>query len=154
MSTNSLSNTALQATGIVTAIATGLIFGSRLVMGMLERRAFSWEDGWLAAAFVVFMVITSLYLSAGPVIFRLEDLAAGRIDLYPEVMDDSLTIQKTFFVTTSGLWISLWLVKVSLLTVYKRLMTNVRLFTILWWATLVICIVVSCGLCCKGMCSD
>ncbi|KAH6690600.1 hypothetical protein F5X68DRAFT_253476 [Plectosphaerella plurivora] len=145
MSTNSLSNAALQATGIVTTIVTGLIFGGRLAMGVFEKRAFSWEDGWLAAAWVVFMVISSLYMAAGPVIFRLEDLAAGRIDLYPEVMDDSLTIQKTFFVTTSGLWISLWLVKVSLLTVYKRLMTNVRLFTILWWATLVICILTLAG---------
>ncbi|KAG7145040.1 hypothetical protein HYQ46_006211 [Verticillium longisporum] len=56
-----------------------------------------------------------------------------------------LRIQKTFFVTTSGLWISLWLVKGSLLAVYKRLMVNLRLFTILWWVTVGICILTLAG---------
>ncbi|EGY19316.1 uncharacterized protein VDAG_09776 [Verticillium dahliae VdLs.17] len=113
MSSNTLDNTALLATGICMVILTSAVFGFRLAISLLERRQLAWEDGFLSAA--------------------LEDLAAGRIPMYPTIMDDSLRIQKTFFVTTSGLWISLWLVKASLLAVYKRLMVNLRLFTILWW---------------------
>ncbi|KAM0324374.1 hypothetical protein ACHAQA_008155 [Verticillium albo-atrum] len=145
MSSNSLDNTALQATGICMIILTSLVFGFRLVIGLLERRQLAWEDGWLAAAYIVFLVISILYMLAGPTIFRLEDLAAGRIPMYATVLDDSLQIQKTFFVTTSGLWISLWLVKGSLLAVYKRLMANLRLYTILWWVTVVICILTLAG---------
>ncbi|EEY16474.1 conserved hypothetical protein [Verticillium alfalfae VaMs.102] len=113
MSSNTLDNTALLATGICMVTLTSAVFGFRLATSLLERRHLAWEDGFLIAA--------------------LEDLAAGRIPMYATILEDSLRIQKTFFVTTSGLWISLWLVKGSLLAVYKRLMVNLRLFTILWW---------------------
>ncbi|KAH6670232.1 hypothetical protein EV126DRAFT_435954 [Verticillium dahliae] len=145
MSSNTLDNTALLATGICMVILTSAVFGFRLAISLLERRQLAWEDGFLSAAYIVFLVISILYMLAGPTIFRLEDLAAGRIPMYPTIMDDSLRIQKTFFVTTSGLWISLWLVKASLLAVYKRLMVNLRLFTILWWVTVGICILTLAG---------
>ncbi|KAM0279908.1 hypothetical protein ACHAQH_004349 [Verticillium albo-atrum] len=145
MSSNALDNTALLATGISMVILTSAVFAFRLAVGLLERRQLAWEDGFLAAAYVVFMVISILYMLAGPTIFRLEDLAAGRIPMYETLLDDSLRIQKTFFITTSGLWISLWLVKGSLLAVYKRLMVNLRLYTILWWATVVICVLTLAG---------
>ncbi|KAM0521618.1 hypothetical protein ACHAPS_006265 [Verticillium nonalfalfae] len=140
MSSNTLDNTALLATGICMVTLTSAVFGFRLATSLLERRHLAWEDGFLIAAYIVFLVISILYMLAGPTIFRLEDLAAGRIPMYATILEDSLRIQKTFFVTTSGLWISLWLVKGSLLAVYKRLMVNLRLFTILWWVTVGICI--------------
>ncbi|KAG7116484.1 hypothetical protein HYQ44_007103 [Verticillium longisporum] len=145
MSSNTLDNTALLATGICMVILTSAVFGFRLAISLLERRQLAWEDGFLIAAYIVFLVISILYMLAGPTIFRLEDLAAGRIPMYATILDDSLRIQKTFFVTTSGLWISLWLVKGSLLAVYKRLMVNLRLFTILWWVTVGICILTLAG---------
>ncbi|KAM0631099.1 hypothetical protein D7B24_005479 [Verticillium nonalfalfae] len=145
MSSNTLDNTALLATGICMVTLTSAVFGFRLATSLLERRHLAWEDGFLIAAYIVFLVISILYMLAGPTIFRLEDLAAGRIPMYATILEDSLRIQKTFFVTTSGLWISLWLVKGSLLAVYKRLMVNLRLFTILWWVTVGICILTLAG---------
>lgn len=132
------------ATGITMSILTTIVFGAHMYLACFKQRKFSWEDGWLVAAYVVFIVITGLYLNAAEVIFRLEGLADGTTQLYePEKMAaDGLHIQKTFFVTTSGLWICLWLIKASLLSLYKRLMNNLRLYLILWWIVVVICVIV------------
>lgn len=132
------------ATGIAMAILTTTVFGSHMYLACIKQRKFAWEDGWLAAAYVVFIVITALYLNAATVIFRMEGLVAGTVPPYePEKMaGDGLHVQKTFFVTTSGLWICLWLIKASLLSLYKRLMNNLRLYLILWWVVVVICVLV------------
>jgi hypothetical protein len=143
MAPTRINNTALMATGISLAVLTTAVFSARMYLGIVKQRRFSWEDGWLIAAWAVFIAITSLYLNIGPVIFRIEALAAGDIPLYPTVADDSLALQKTFFVTTSGLWICLWLVKASLLSLYKRLVGSVRSYLIAWWIVVVICVVVS-----------
>lgn len=138
-----LSQESLLATGIFMIILTTIIFAARMYLGAIKKRQFVWEDGWLIAAWVVFIVVTALYLNAGPVIFRFEAIASGDLAPYPTVLDDSLKLQKTFFVSTSGLWICLWLVKASLLTLYKRLMSNLRAYIIMWWIVVVICVVVS-----------
>lgn len=139
-----LTVTSLMATGIAMAILTTTVFGAHMYLACIKQRKFAWEDGWLAAAYVVFVVITSLYLNAADVIFKMEGLAEGKVLPYePEKMAaDGLHIQKTFFVTTSGLWICLWLIKASLLSLYKRLMNNLRLYLILWWIVVVICVIV------------
>lgn len=124
------------------AILTTAIFGLRTYLGVVKKRQFAWEDGWLIAAWAVFIAVTTLYLNAGATIFRLQALASGQIDVYPTVADDGLKLQKTFFVTTSGLWICLWLVKASLLSLYKRLMDNLKLYIILWWVVVGICVIV------------
>lgn len=136
-------NTALRATGITLLLLTTSIFSARMYLGIVKQRRFSWEDGWLIAAWAVFVVITSLYLNIGETIFRIEALAAGKIPMYPTVADDSLNLQRTFFVTTSGLWVCLWLVKASLLSLYKRLLGSVKAYLIAWWAVVAICVIVS-----------
>jgi hypothetical protein len=89
------------------------------------------------------MVVAVLYQVALPVIFRLEGLASGKVEMYPTVAKDGLFIQKIFFVVTSGLWFTLWAVKASLLALYKRLMTQVRTYIRLWWIVAVLCFIVS-----------
>lgn len=135
---------ALMGTGISLAIFVTFVYGAHMYLACIKGRKFAWEDGWLTAAYVVFIVITALYLNASDVIFRLEGLSTGQVLPYePEKMAaDGLKVQKTFFVTTSGLWICLWLIKASLLSLYKRLMSNLRLYIILWWTVVVICVVV------------
>jgi hypothetical protein len=144
MAANNLTFPSLLATGITMLVLTTAVFIARMYLGIVKQRRFSPEDGWLIASWVVFVVVTSLYINAGPVIFRIQDLTEGLIPMYPEILDDSLVLQKTFFVTTSGLWICLWLVKASLLSLYKRLMDNVRVYLILWWIVVVICVLVGC----------
>ena len=139
---NYVTATSIRTTGITLVVLTSIIAGVRIIFAYEKRKGFHWEDGWLLAAFCIFIVIASLYMNAIPIMFRLEALGKGQIELYPTVADDGLMLQKTFFVTTSGLWICLWCVKFSLMAVYKRLMAGLPRYIMVWWALIVLCVVV------------
>ncbi|KAI5458332.1 hypothetical protein BGZ63DRAFT_427584 [Mariannaea sp. PMI_226] len=145
MASNSLTNTTLLATGVTAIIITSLVAGTRLVLSILQHRRFQWDDGWLIAAYIFFLVVSSMYMAVGPVIFKFQDLAAGKLQPYPTIADDSLYLQKTFFVTTSGLWICLWCVKFSLLALYKKLLNNLPFYQKIWWGVIAFCVVVLAG---------
>ncbi|KAI6778064.1 uncharacterized protein J7T54_007672 [Emericellopsis cladophorae] len=136
-----LDNTKLMVTGIIMSVLASLIFFTHVYLAVIRKRTFSWEDGWLTAAWLVFIAVTSLYLNAGPIIFRLQDVSEGKIEPYATVMDDSLVVQKAFFVVPSVLWICLWLIKASLLCLYKRLMAGLKTYIIFWWIVVFICVV-------------
>ena len=133
----------LRAAGYTLIAVTTIIAGSRLVMAFARPKKAGWDDFWLVLAYLFFLTVSILYIVVIPCMFRLEALAAGKIEMYPTVLDDSLFIQKIFFVTTSGLWFTLWSVKFSLLALYKRLMTGLRTYTRVWWAIVILSFLVS-----------
>ncbi|KAI5462642.1 hypothetical protein BGZ63DRAFT_423883 [Mariannaea sp. PMI_226] len=140
-----LTNTVLLATGISATIITSLVAAARTAMSIIHRRRFGWDDGWLLAAYIFFIVVASLYMAVGPYLFRFNDIAAGKLQPYPTITDDILYVQKSFFVTTSGLWICLWCTKFSLLALYKKLLVNLPFYQKIWWAVVVFCILVLAG---------
>jgi hypothetical protein len=137
-----VTETSVRATGVAMIILTSLIASVRIIVAVKQQRRFNWDDGWLVAAYIFFLTLSILYIVAAPAMFRLTRLADGQIPLYPTVLDDSLLIQKIFFVTTSGLWFCLWSVKFSLMAVYKRLMQTLPRKLRLWWAVVVFSFVV------------
>jgi hypothetical protein len=143
MPANYVTPAALKATGISLIVITSLVAGARLAVSILRPKKILWEDAWLLAAYVFFMVVAILYQVVSPTMFRLEALADGKLEPYPTILDDALFIQKIFFVVTSGLWFTLWCVKASLLALYKRLMTGVKLYIMFWWIVVGISFVVS-----------
>jgi hypothetical protein len=142
MSSSYVTPRSLRATGFTMIAITTIIAGARLVMAVARPKKAGWDDFWLLLAYLFFLTVSILYIVVIPVMFRLEALAAGKIDVYPTVLDDSLFIQKIFFVTTSGLWFTLWSVKFSLMALYKRLMTGLRLYIRIWWVVIVLCFIV------------
>ncbi len=138
----SVTPTSLKATGYTLIAVTTVIAGVRLTMAISRPKKFGWDDFWLLLAYIFFLVVSILYLVATPVMFRLEALAAGKIKMYPTVADDGLFIQKVFFVTTSGLWFTLWSVKFSLMALYKRLMDGLKFYIRIWWAVIIISFIV------------
>lgn len=140
-----IDQTTLQAVGITMVVLTSAVFGVRTYLGIIKRRVFAWEDGWLIAAYVFFLVTSILYLYLAPYIFKLQHMGEGRIPFYPEFLDDVLICRSTFFFTSIGLSLALWSVKASLLSLYKRLLQGgAMLFVVLWWIVVVICGLVSC----------
>lgn len=132
-----VTETSVRATGITMIILTTFIASVRIFVSFEQQRKFGWDDGWLVAAYIFFLTLSILYIVAAPAMFRLTKLAAGQIPLYPTVADDSLEIQKIFFVTTSGLWFCLWSVKFSLMAVYKKLMKTMPHKIRLWWGVII-----------------
>lgn len=124
-------------------VITSLFAVARLTVSILRPKKFSWEDGFLLAAYVFFLVLAIVYTILVPLLFKLNALAAGELEPYEGVMDDILFLQKMFFVATPALWLTLWSVKLSLMSLYKRLMTGIKLYERMWWVVIVLCVLVS-----------
>lgn len=134
-----IDQTALQAVGITMIVLASIVFIARAYLGIVKRRVFAWEDGWLVAGYVFFVTTASLYIYLAPYIFKLQHLGEGRIPMYPTFLDDVLLCRSTFFFTSIGLPLCLWSIKASLLSLYKRLLEGgAQIFQILWW--IVVCI--------------
>jgi hypothetical protein len=95
-------------------------------------------------AFVSFLVMSICYLIVVPKIYQIGRVTLGVIPPWPTMMDDITMYVRMMFVTTTLFWVSLWSVKLSLLTLYKKLMEGLpKIYMRLWWALFMFCIVVS-----------
>lgn len=129
----------LQGTGIAMITLASVAFFARSYLGIVKKRVFSWEDGWLIAAYVFFLATSIMYLYLAPFIFKLQHVGEGRIAPYPTLLDDVLLCRSVFFFTTIGLSACLYSVKASLLSLYKRLLEGgAMIFVILWWVVVTI----------------
>jgi hypothetical protein len=126
MSSSYVTPRSLRATGFTMIVITTIIAGARLVSVIVRPKKAGWDDFWLLVAYICFLTVSILYIIVIPTMFRLEFLAAGKIEVYPTVLDDSLFIQKIFFVTTSGLWFTLWSIKFSLSEYPSKLTSGIE----------------------------
>lgn len=86
-----------------------------------------------------------MYLYLAPYIFKLQHMGEGRIPPYPTFLDDVLLCRSVFFFSSIGLSLCLWSVKASLLSLYRRLLEGgARIFLIVWWIVVGICVLVGC----------
>jgi hypothetical protein len=133
----------IKGTGIALIVLTSLVVVARFAGTIRRFKDIKPEDYLLLVAYLFFLELTILYIYIAPAIFRLASLEAGLIQPYPTVLEDSKQLQIVFFVTTSSLWLCLWMVKFSLLSMYKRLLVG-KTYIIVWWI-----ITVSCALVCN-----
>ncbi|KAJ5099352.1 hypothetical protein N7532_006353 [Penicillium argentinense] len=121
----------IKGTGIALIVLTSLVVGVRFIGSIRRVKDLKAED--------YLLLVGVLYIYIAPAIFRLAALSAGTIPIYATVEEDSVQLQIVFFVTTSSLWLCLWMVKFSLLSMYKRLLVG-RTYLIAWWAIVISCI--------------
>lgn len=138
-----LTETTLRTTGISLMVVTTLVYATRAVLRAENRTSIRWHDGWLCFGYMLFMIVSGVYVGKSGAIYRLVAVQEGRLAPYPGIGEDELDVKKTFFFTSPGLWLTLWSIKFSLLAFYKKMMVNVSFYTKLWWAVLVYCITVS-----------
>lgn len=133
----------IKCTGIALIVLTSLVVFARFVGSISRIKDIKPEDCLILVAYLFFLELSILYIYIAPSIFRLASLEAGLIPYYPTVLQDSVRLQIVFFVTTSSLWICLWMVKFSLLSMYKRLLVG-KTYIVVWWI-----ITASCALVCN-----
>lgn len=139
--TNNVTVTTVQCTGYVLLAVTSIAMIVRYAALIRRFRDLKAEDYLLLVAYAFFVELTVLYIIISPVIFRLAALQAGLIKPYPSLPQDGLKLQIYYFVTTSSLWLCLWMVKFSLLSMYKRFLSG-RTYVIAWWTIMIFCILV------------
>ncbi|CAL5866155.1 uncharacterized protein PFLUO_LOCUS362 [Penicillium psychrofluorescens] len=139
MSTGGVTPAAIKDTGYVLIGFTSLVVAVRLAGSIRQVKDIKAEDFLILIAYALFLELAILYIIITPVIFRLAALESGLIPMYAGVEHDTLQIQIFFFVTTSSLWLCLWMVKFSLLSMYKRFLSG-RAYITAWWLIFGFCI--------------
>lgn len=142
MSSNYVTLDTLRGTGYALMAIATLITAVRLSPQLIHPKTFQWDDGFLLAAYIFFLVVAILYQVIANTMFRLQAVEEREIPPYDTMAEDGLFIQKVFFVVTSSLWFNLWCVKYSLLAFYKRLITGLKTYTVIWTVIVVFCFVV------------
>lgn len=131
----------IKGTGIALIVLTSLVVGTRFVGSIRSFKDIKAEDYLLVVGYLFFLTLSILYIYIAPAIFRLAAVRDGTLALYPTYKEDARQLQIVFFVTTSSLWLCLWMIKFSLLAMYKRLLVGKK-YRIAWWVILGGCVVV------------
>lgn len=131
----------IKGTGIALIVLTSLVVATRFFGSIRSFKDLKAEDYLLIVAYIFFLELSILYIYLSPVIFRLAAVGAGTIPPYATVSEDGLRLQTVFFVTTSSLWLCLWMIKFSLLAMYKRLLVGKK-YLIAWWVIMGLCVLV------------
>lgn len=131
----------IKGTGIALIVLTSLVVGTRFVGSIRSFKDLKAEDYLLIVAYIFFLELSILYIYISPVIFRIAAVGAGTIPPYAAISEEGLRLQTVFFVTTSSLWLCLWMIKFSLLAMYKRLLVGKK-YLIAWWVIMGFCVLV------------
>ena len=131
----------IKGAGIALIVLTSLVVGTRFAGAIRSYKDLKGEDYLLIIAYIFFLELSILYIYISPAIFRIAAVGAGTIPPYATISEDGLRLQIVFFVTTSSLWLCLWMIKFSLLAMYKRLLVGKK-YIIAWWVIMGFCILV------------
>ncbi|KAK8129420.1 hypothetical protein PG999_001800 [Apiospora kogelbergensis] len=138
-----LSRTSFLGASIALIVITTAISGARAIFGIQNGAKIRWDDVWLIAGYVIFMVLSGYHVGKYELMFRVVDVSNGWIPPYEGMEEEGLKLQKLIFLATTGLWLTLWCVKFSLLALYKRMAAQVPLYIRLWWVMTGYCIMMA-----------
>lgn len=100
-----------------------------------KKKAMQPQDYLLYSAYVCFLAMSISYLSIIPTIYRIGRVNNGLMLPWSTMAEDVVVYIRMMFCTTVFFWLSLWLVKLSLLALYKKLLTGLPVVYVrLWWA--------------------
>jgi hypothetical protein len=117
---------------------------ARSAVHVYRRRRPEAQDYLLYAAFVLFLIMTICYLVILPKLFMISSVSVGAVQRGPTFQDDMITYVRMMFVTTTLFWVSLWSIKLSFLSLYKKLLQGLPIvYMRLWIAVLAFCVIVS-----------
>jgi len=128
-------------------LASVFVF-ARSVVQVYMRRRLEAQDYLLYVAFVLFLTMTISYLVIFPRVFMIARVSVGALEPGPTFQDDMIIYVRMMFVTTTLFWISLWSIKLSFLSLYKKLLEGLpKVYMRLWTAVLAFCVIVSFPVC-------
>jgi hypothetical protein len=130
------------ASAMISLTSTFVI--ARVYVQYTKRKTMEVHDYFVYTAYILFLVMTTCYLVMIPELYIISDLTSGQIEPWEGLQDRIIFHMRMMLVTTSLFWISLWMVKLSLLALYKKLMIGLpSVYLRAWWAVLGFCIIVS-----------
>ncbi|KZM25828.1 uncharacterized protein EKO05_0002547 [Ascochyta rabiei] len=125
---------------------TSCVVLARAGLNVVRPKRLTASDILVFFAFACYATMCALYITLSPYMQRLYDVVNGKLPPYPEMEQENIKMTKMIFAAPCMFWMTLWLVKLSLLLLYRRLLVGLpRGYTIVWWGTAVICLVTYIG---------
>ena len=125
-------------------VLASLFTVARAAIQIGNRKAMLVQDYMLYAAYACFLAMSICYLVIIPTIYKIGRVKNGLMAPWNTMAEDVVIYIRIMFFTTVFFWLSLWLVKLSLLALYKKLLTGLPLVYVrLWWAVFIFCLTVS-----------
>ncbi|KAF1843358.1 uncharacterized protein K460DRAFT_143935 [Cucurbitaria berberidis CBS 394.84] len=162
MSSDSLSNVTWDKTGppptmsrshlerVNTAMLslTSLFFVSRIIVRVTKRKPFELHDFFCCFSYICYVAMCVMYFKENGPLYRAESVQRGETAPYPEILHDAGMVYRWLTAGQLLFYSTLTLVKLSLLTLYRRLLSQTpHKFTVVWWGILAFCILSYIGSC-------
>lgn len=125
-------------------VLTSLFILSRVVLQVTKRRPFELPDFFIYLSFVIFISMWTCYILTIPPMFRVFDVLGGLARPYVTMLDDAAAMLRLVTSAQMCFYTLLFCVKMSLLTLYRKLLTGMpTVYNKIWWGTVTFCVVVS-----------
>jgi uncharacterized membrane protein YidH (DUF202 family) len=123
-------------------VLASLFTFTRVGIQIWKRKSMQLQDYLLYTAYTLFLVMSICYLVIIPKVYMIGRVSNGLMLPWPTMAADVIMYIRMMFVTTMFFWLSLWLVKLSLLALYRKLLTGLpHIYIKLWWAVFIFCLV-------------
>jgi hypothetical protein len=134
----------LQRTGYAMVAVTALFVLVRVGIQIGRRKRVEVPDCLLYTAFLFYVAVCALYLYMAPRLFKFNEVMSGKAEPWSTMQHDVLMLYNSLFVNTLLFWSCLWCAKLSLLVLYRKLMTGLPyVYMRIWWGVVVFCVLVS-----------
>jgi hypothetical protein len=134
----------LVRTIVAMLILTSIFIFSRAALQISKRKPFGVSDFFIYFACILFVGLWSCYITVIPPIYRVYAVLDGETEVYPTMMLDAVAMLR-FLVSGQICFYTLLLtVKMSLMTLYRQLLSGLpSVYTRIWWGVVAFIALVS-----------
>lgn len=134
----------LMRTNVAMLILTSLFILSRVILQIVKRRALGLPDFFIYFAFFLFVSMWTCYIAIIPTMFRIFGVLDGATRPYATMMDDAGMLLRHITAAQMLFYTLLFTVKMSLLTLYRKILVGLPvIYDRIWWGTVAFCVLVS-----------
>ena len=134
----------LVRTSVAMLVLTSLFVLSRTILQIAKSKPFEFPDLFIYLAFFIFVAMWSCYVIIIPPMFRIYDVLGGFAKPYATMVEDAAIMLRLITAGQMCFYTLLFTVKMSLLTLYRKLLTDLSsIYMKIWWGIVVFCVVVS-----------
>jgi hypothetical protein len=116
---------------------------ARVVFQAARRKNLELQDYFIYLAYAFYLSLCILYIIVTPILFRIQDVAAGLLPMPSDFLSTAGYTSRLIFSAQMCFYACLWSVKFSLLCLYRKLLVGLpQIYIRIWWAIVVICFLV------------
>ncbi|PVH99653.1 hypothetical protein DM02DRAFT_419300 [Periconia macrospinosa] len=120
-------------------VLTTVFILARIAIHLSRRhKTLEFQDFFIYFAYTMYVGLWTEYIIAVPYLYRLTAFAAGEIEIYPTVTQDAGLMSRLIFSAQMLFYTCLFAVKLSLMTLYRKLLLGIGgVYYKIWWGIVV-----------------